>query len=204
MFTKTHNGKAPVSPAEGKVSSAEGKASVSSVEGKAPAAEAKVPVPETWYSRLYTRNVAHAQAGEHARMWGQGLGIVAVVLSTVTGTALFTSLQDSPSANARLWVAIIALLAAVAAALNAFFNFNKRADDHHRASLRYEALRNELDEYLECGRVLTLDNLEGFRKRWHKVEKEAPILPRGRYRKARRDVENQLEQRAKALRVQAG
>jgi hypothetical protein len=43
VFTKTHN-------------------------GKARAAEAKVPVPESWYSRLSTRNVAQTHAGEHARM----------------------------------------------------------------------------------------------------------------------------------------
>ena len=80
------------------------------------------------------RNVAHAQTAEHVRLWGRGLGLLTVALSTVTGTALFTTLQDSPSERTRAVIGALAMLAALVAAFNTFFGFGQQEADHRKAA----------------------------------------------------------------------
>src|SRR5436853_7920454 len=73
---------------------------------------------EDWHHRVYAAQSAHYASADLFRTLNYIVGVPAVVLSSVVGTALFVGLEkDTP----RTWlVASIRLLAAMLAALQTF------------------------------------------------------------------------------------
>ena len=176
---------------------AERTASGTGGEAQAADAEEKVPLPESWFASVYTRNVAHTQTAEHVRLWGRGLGLLAVALSTITGTTLFTTLQDSPSQGTRAFIGALAAVAALVTAFNTFFAFGQQEADHRKAASGYETLKHELQELDALGGTTTRAALDDFRTRWDKLNADAPTLPRGAWSRADRYVGERLDGRAR-------
>lgn len=87
-------------------------------------------------------------AMRHARHHFQ-LGIAATILTAVVGTAVFASMaKDSIALWAKIVVALISLLAAVATALQAFLGLEKRAESHRSTRAEYDAIARKIDLFL--------------------------------------------------------
>src|SRR3954467_14778038 len=79
---------------------------------------------EDWHNRAAAAQHAHYMLAHRLRRRNLGLGIPAVVFSTVVGTSLFASLtQEHVNISVRIIIGCVSVLAAVAAALQTFLRF---------------------------------------------------------------------------------
>jgi hypothetical protein len=148
-----------------------------------------VQVPAHWLESVYTYNVAHARAAERSRMWGRGLGLLALAFTTITGTTLFTTLAESPSQSARTVMGALAAVSALLVAFNTFFAFAEQEVAHRKAATKYGALKHELEEF--AGKT-TQARLDSLRERWDKLSGDSPTLPRHGWKSANKYVKERL------------
>lgn len=94
----------------------------------------------------YCKASKRAAAGNR---WLTSLSVVAVVLSAIAGTAVFTTLQDNPSAYARVAVGLVALFTAVVTAVQTWVATRIKAlnDQAHQ----FHQLHREILSVLETG-----------------------------------------------------
>src|SRR3954465_14441285 len=90
---------------------------------------------QDWHNRAAAAQHAHYMLAHRLRRRNLGLGIPAVVFSTVVGTSLFASLtQEHVNISVRIIIGCVSVLAAVAAALQTFLRFAERAAQHVTAA----------------------------------------------------------------------
>lgn len=99
-----------------------------------------------WFRRCRESQMVHyeyASKLEKRHIW---FGSVAMVLSTIVGTAVFSSWDSSASTEwNRVFFGMLSILAASMAALQTFLNFSDRAASHKVAGAQYGALRRTLE-----------------------------------------------------------
>ncbi|MFC7339222.1 SLATT domain-containing protein [Haloferula chungangensis] len=99
-----------------------------------------------WFRRCRESQMAHYEYGsllESRHLW---LGIPAVLLSTIVGTAVFASWESNAGGDAlRILFGLLSMLAAAVAALQTFLNMSDRAAKHKAAGAAYGAIRRELE-----------------------------------------------------------
>ena len=99
-----------------------------------------------WFRRCRESQMVHyeyASLLEKRHLW---LGASTMVLSTIVGTAVFSSWEATAVDNLmRTLLGMLSLLAAAMAALQTFLNFSDRAAQHKSAGVSYGAIRRELE-----------------------------------------------------------
>src|SRR3954453_23840604 len=76
---------------------------------------------EDWHNRAAAAQHAHYLLAHRLRRRNLGLGVPAVIFSSIVGTSLFASLtRDDINTSIRVVIGCISVLAAVAAALQTF------------------------------------------------------------------------------------
>lgn len=91
---------------------------------------------------------AHYIAAEVYSRRHRTVGIPSVVFSTVVATSVFSTLSESVDIRIRLLTGVVALLAAILAALQAFLGYGDRAEKHRHAGARYGKVRRDIDIFL--------------------------------------------------------
>ena len=115
-----------------------------------------------------------------ARLYAKGqygLGIPSLVVSTVVGTSVFTALSDNT--KPELWVALLAIAAAVLSALQTFMDFTGRSDRHRNTGVKYKAmirLLEQLNVRLKQGEQLPREDIDSVRTSLDALEDAAPIV----------------------------
>jgi hypothetical protein len=109
------------------------------------------------------------------------LGVPAIVLSTLVGTAVFASLQKQPELWLQISIGLASVLAAVLAGLQTFLGYTERAEKHRIAGAKYGALGREL-EVLRASDQISNETLEDIRKRLDVLALESPNNPLRIYR----------------------
>jgi hypothetical protein len=145
--------------------------------------------------RLRAHRMARAQflASKRAHSMHNVLGIPVVVLTTVVGTTIFSSLGASPDSRLVIVAGLISLLAAVLAALQTFLAFAERAEKHRTAAAAYSTLKRELDLLATKLLIATpsaneaLEELQPLIKRFAAAEKESLDVADAHYDRARRE-----------------
>src|SRR5947208_16432385 len=88
-----------------------------------------------WHNRAAAAQHAHYLLAHRLRRRNLGLGIPAVVFSTVVGTSLFATLtRQNVNTTLRVVIGSVGVLAAVAAALQTFLRFGERGSAHRTAA----------------------------------------------------------------------
>src|SRR5947199_1891835 len=83
---------------------------------------------QDWHNRAAAAQHAHYLLAHRLRRRNLGLGIPAVVFSSIVGTSLFATLtRENVNTSLRILIGCISVLAAVAAALQTFLRFAERA-----------------------------------------------------------------------------
>ncbi|MFN2624060.1 MAG: SLATT domain-containing protein [Chthoniobacterales bacterium] len=99
-----------------------------------------------WFRRCRESQMVHYEYGTILERRHLFFGIPAVVLSTIVGTAVFSSLEThSGDANGRIIFGLLSMLAAAVAALQTFLNLSDRAAKHKASGAAYGAIRRELE-----------------------------------------------------------
>src|SRR5688572_21035863 len=91
---------------------------------------ARMPVDllvDQWLNGLRISHIAHSQSAASCELRGRILGVCVVVLSTVVGTAIFSTLESSPSTATKVVAGLLSVAAGVVAALQTFLGFDQRA-----------------------------------------------------------------------------
>jgi len=79
--------------------------------------------------------------------WHFWLGIPAVILSTVVGTAVFATLENqSVGITARVIIALVSIAAAVLAGLQTFLRMSETAAAHGQAGDWYASIKRDIEQ----------------------------------------------------------
>jgi hypothetical protein len=108
------------------------------------------------------------------------LGIPVVVLTTLVGTSVFATLQETVNTRMRIFAGLAIVLAAVLASLQTFLSSAERAEKNWAAAEMWSAIRREITEMLALhpAHKATRDDpkkyLDELRARMDEVAKESP------------------------------
>jgi len=99
-----------------------------------------------WFRRCRESQMVHYEYASNLQKRHIWLGASAMILSTIVGTAVFSSWESSTNNGwLRVLFGMLSMLAATTAALQTFMNFSDRSVEHKAAGANYGALRRELE-----------------------------------------------------------
>ncbi|HEX2273232.1 MAG TPA: SLATT domain-containing protein [Acidimicrobiales bacterium] len=134
-----------------------------------------------WRNRAAAAATAHYRLAYRCRRRNVALGVPVVVFSTVVGTSLFATLNEtSVDSDVRLAIGVVSVAAAVLASLQTFLRFAERAERHVIAADWYSAVRRGIDEALAlppAARKAPAEYLPTVRKEMSKIGQQAPEIP---------------------------
>jgi hypothetical protein len=104
-------------------------------------------VLDDWHRRAWAASIAHYRRASQLHRSNIRLGLPVVVLTAVVGTSLFATLGEERLPIAlRIVVGTVSVCAAVLAAVQTFFGFAQRADQHVLAADWYASLRRKIEQ----------------------------------------------------------
>jgi hypothetical protein len=143
---------------------------------------------------------AHNLAAERAARGQALLGVPLVVVTALLSTALFASLSESRSVGWRLSAAILAAIATVLSAFQAYLKFGERSEQHRTASAAYGQQRRELEMFLlrlsnvSQDPAVALADLENLMIKFQPLADRSPRISDSLYQKGRAQVLQQREE----------
>jgi len=145
--------------------------------------------------RIRAHRMARAQylASKSTQQMHNRLGIPVVVLSTIVGTSIFASVSTSPALGWVIAAGLISILAATLAALQTFFGFGTRAQQHRVAGAKYSSAKRDLDLLklsISIGRIRAEDalaKLAEINARLDQIDEESPDVADRFYDQARQE-----------------
>jgi len=131
-----------------------------------------------WYKRIRFVQYCHYEAAKACDRLHLVLGIPVIVLSTLVGSSVFSSMGQTPI-NPTLQIAtgLTSLLAATLASLQTFFRFAEKAEKHRLSASRYGALRREAEEMLATCPQPQAEMIAILRQKLDRLADEAPHIP---------------------------
>jgi heme/copper-type cytochrome/quinol oxidase subunit 4 len=143
-----------------------------------------------WHKGLRIAHIAQSRSAAACELRGALLGVAVIILTTIVGTAIFSTLASSPSTAVKIVAGLASVGAGVLAALQTFLGLDKRAAKHREVAAAYGALRRELETSMAFpdestrGREL----LDDVRRRWDALDATAPVTSQRIHRFATRAV----------------
>lgn len=159
---------------------------------------------QQWCTGVRIAHVAHEKAAARYDAVGRLLGVVVVVLSTIVGTAIFSTLARSPSTALKVVTGALSTAAAVVAGVQAFLGYPQRAADHREAAMRYGTLRRHLEQLMAFPPddvTLVAKAMEGFAEQWDDVEAAGRPVPQKIWDQATAYVRQSQERASQARAV---
>jgi hypothetical protein len=98
-----------------------------------------------WFRRARESQMIHYECGSHYERWNYLLGVPAMILSAVVGTAVFTSLDATDIGNYKILIGLISMLATIVTALHTFLGYAQRSEKHKAAAAGYSSIRKTLE-----------------------------------------------------------
>ena len=135
----------------------------------------------SWQQRSTVAEHAYYAKAERLRVWNYLLGIPVVIVTGVVGTAVFASLGRSTTVSAQAKVAIgaVTILAAVLAGVQTFTKLGEAAQQNGIAGDWYASIRRDIDQALSLPLALrdsARDVVDGVRKEMNKASQKSPEL----------------------------
>lgn len=141
---------------------------------------------EQWHHGLRIFHRTHSRAATSYERRNIALGLPTVILTTMAGTTVFTTISSSPEQWVKILTGVMSMSAAVLAALQTFLRYSELAERHRTAAQSYGVLRRELEEVLAQTTSnppvpVPSDFMKSFRARWDAVDSASPNLPQRIY-----------------------
>ena len=146
---------------------------------------------DCWRLRVRIAQSAHYNyAGTLKRRHIQ-LGLPVVILTTIVGTSVFSSLSNEPSQLVIIIIGLISIASASLASLQTFLDFSGRSEKHRIAAVSLSALKKKIEA------EIIMDNKEGsllhefielILSDWTKINSDCPLPPEKVYKKAFNDL----------------
>lgn len=142
-------------------------------------------------------HICHSRAASHNTRMHRALGIPVVIVTTVVGTTVFSTMGKSPHVALIIVTGLLSLSAAILSSLQTFLSYSANAERHKFAAVKYGMLRRELEQFLddpdESAQVLK-EFSENFRVRWDAVDQESPPIPENIHREATAQLKRSIEE----------
>ena len=154
------------------------------------------------YQRVYAITArGHYLTAARKAAWHRWLGVPSVVITAITGTTVFATIEQNPGKD-TMWpilVGTVLLAAAVLSSLQTFFRFSEEAERSTVAGRRNNDIRRRL-EHLEMrfaesspdARAMALEALDAMLPIFTKVAEESPTIPDKLYEQAVREYEKDV------------
>jgi hypothetical protein len=147
---------------------------------------------QKWRNGIKIAHNSHIQAATYYTRRGRMLGIPVVILTTIIGTAVFTSIATNNQAAIALQITagLLSMAAATLSSLYTFLNYGGLAERHRTAAVKYGNLRREVEQLL-CfleGKTDLDATMKEVRIKWDAVDLEAPEIPQKIHDKVKRDA----------------
>ena len=100
---------------------------------------------EDWHARATTAQFGHQTRSVATRRLYILLGVPVVALTTLVGTSVFATFNETPSQLAKFLVGTISILAAVLAGIQTFLSYGQLTERHRTAAARYASCRRTIE-----------------------------------------------------------
>lgn len=147
---------------------------------------------EQWRFRNHRVQLAHyecARRFERLHLW---LGLPAIALSTLVGTAVFSSLEKTTDFRVQIVVGLLSVTAAVLTGLQTFLRYAELAERHRIAGARFANLKHRMELLSTLPPATEADMrvaLASIEESWAKLREESPTLPTRVWKQIERTVE---------------
>ena len=142
--------------------------------------------------------LGHYRAAEIFAKRHRRIGIPSVIMSAIVATSVFSTLSENVDIGFRIATGVVALVAAILAALQAFLGFGERAEKHKTAGGRYGKVRRDIDIFeleLEpisgANRGSALKRLQAITDELGKLATDSPTLTEAIYTIGKKDFDSQ-------------
>lgn len=88
--------------------------------------EAIIQTLKEWQNAIYARQEVHFKTAHKFEKFHYSIGLPATILAAITSATIFTKLNQDLSANTKLWVACVSLLAGIFTAVQTLYSYAKR------------------------------------------------------------------------------
>jgi hypothetical protein len=99
-----------------------------------------------WYRRARQAQLSHGAAAARARRMERVLGVPAVILSTLVGSAAFATIGASPDDELKIAAGALSISAALLAAVQTLLRLGDQAREHTISSREFGMLRRDLGQ----------------------------------------------------------
>ena len=152
---------------------------------------------QIWETDLRIICHSHYDAALVASRRNYQLGIPTIIISAVVGTAIFSTLENSPEKYFQIIAGLLSMSAVVLSSLQTFLKWSERAEKHREAGARFGALLKELENKVAF--VEDDSNLESwsnsFRERWDKISLESPTVPKKLWKRKLNEEKRRLNEK---------
>jgi len=133
-----------------------------------------------WSHRADESSKNHFARARKLSSLNMALGIPVVVLTTVVGTSVFATLQQSLNTTIRIIGGVAVVIAAVLAALETWLRLGEYVERNRAAAEMWSAIRREITEMLALPAPVARGGQRGYlddlRKRMDEIAAESPEM----------------------------
>jgi hypothetical protein len=144
---------------------------------------------EQWRFRSHRVQLAHYECARRCESLHLWLGLPAIALSTLVGTAVFSSLEKSANVTLQIVVGLLSVLAAVLTGLQTFLRYGELADKHRIAGARFANLKHRIELLMtQPDGPEVASQLVIIEEAWAGLREESPSLSSTVWRRIEREV----------------
>lgn len=132
---------------------------------------------ETWYQRVTAAQKCHYLASERFSKYNYFLGIPTIILSTIVGASVFSSLSQNPKTQIIILVGLASLAAAVLSSLQTFLSFSEKAEKHRLFGTKYGMAGREMERIKSSRTPICEEELDMIQRQLDEMAKDAPRIP---------------------------
>lgn len=144
-----------------------------------------------WRYAIRVCHKAHIRSAAMMNQRNRAIGIPVVILSTIVGTTVFSTLDSNPETWVKILVGFFSIAAAVLAGLQTFLGFSEKEEKHKAASQKYGSLRREIEEYMvlpQNDEISLEEFTTSIRTRWDAIDIDSPALSQKLYDKIAKSI----------------
>ncbi|WP_282014041.1 SLATT domain-containing protein [Marinifilum flexuosum] len=145
--------------------------------------EEKTNLLRNWKKRIKKAQKAHYKDAHRLKRNKMLIGIPTVVLTTLVGTGIFASLENSGPEDIvyihPVVLGILSLFASILASLQTFLNYSEKSEKHLGAARKLSSLKKEIQHNLitiEQSSIEMNEFIQHVREKWDEIINEAPLV----------------------------
>jgi len=133
-----------------------------------------------WRFRVHRMQLAHYEAARKLETRHLWLGLPAIVLSTIVGTTVFTTISKGADVWQQMAAGLMSVTVAVLIALQTFLKYSELSEKHRSAGAKFANLKHRI-ELLSAmppsGQDELKQQLTVIEENWSKVREASPTIP---------------------------